>query len=46
MSHSYNPYTNVIDTMTKAMELGHIEIDIRIEILKKSPEGDKSISSC
>ena len=45
MSHSYNPYTNVIDTMTKAMELGHIDQSM-FEILKKSPAGDKSISSC
>ncbi len=33
MSHSYNPYTNVIDTMTQAMELGHIDQSM-FEILK------------
>ena len=25
MSHTYDPYTNVINTMTKAMEIGHID---------------------
>lgn len=33
MPRSYNPYTNVIDTMTKAMELGHIDQSM-FEILK------------
>ena len=33
MSHTYDPYTNVIDTMTKAMELGHIDQSM-FEILK------------
>ena len=33
MSHTYNPYTNVIDTMTKAMEIGHIDQSM-FEILK------------
>lgn len=33
MSHSYNPYTNVIDTMTNAMEIGHIDRSM-FEILK------------
>lgn len=33
MSHKYDPYTNVIDTMTKAMELGHIDQSM-FEILK------------
>ena len=33
MSHTYDPYTNVIDTMTKAMEIGHIDQSM-FEILK------------
>ncbi len=33
MPHSYDPYTNVIDTMTKAMELGRIDQSM-FEILK------------
>ena len=33
MSHTYNPYTNVINTMTKAMEIGHIDSSM-FEILK------------
>lgn len=33
MSHTYDPYTNIIDTMTKAMELGHIDQSM-FEILK------------
>lgn len=33
MSRTYDPYTNVIDTMTKAMELGHIDPSM-FEILK------------
>lgn len=33
MSQTYDPYTNVIDTMTKAMELGHIDQSM-FEILK------------
>ncbi len=33
MSDTYDPYTNVIDTMTKAMELGHIDQSM-FEILK------------
>ena len=33
MSHTYDPYTNVIDTMTKAMELGHIDQSM-FELLK------------
>ena len=33
MSHTYDPYTNVIDTMTKAMEIGHINQSM-FEILK------------
>ncbi len=33
MAHTYDPYTNVIDTMTKAMEVGHIDQSM-FEILK------------
>lgn len=33
MSRTYDPYTNVIDTMTKAMEVGHIDQSM-FEILK------------
>ena len=33
MSRTYDPYTNVIDTMTRAMELGHIDQSM-FEILK------------
>lgn len=33
MSHTYDPYTSVIDTMTKAMEIGHIDQSM-FEILK------------
>ena len=33
MSETYNPYTNVIHTMTRAMELGHIDQSM-FEILK------------
>ena len=33
MSNTYYPYTNVIDTMTKAMEIGHIDQSM-FEILK------------
>lgn len=33
MSRTYDPYTNVIDTMTKAMELGHVDPSM-FEILK------------
>lgn len=33
MSRTYDPYTNVIDTMTKAMEVGHIDPSM-FEILK------------
>lgn len=33
MPHSYDPYQNVIDTMTKAMEVGHIDQSM-FEILK------------
>ena len=33
MSHTYDPYTNVINTMTKAMEIGHIDSSM-FEILK------------
>ena len=44
MRHTYNPYKNVIDVMEKAMKLGNIDTSM-FEILKKSAEGDKSLSS-
>ena len=33
MAQAYDPYTNVIHTMTKAMEIGHIDQSM-FEILK------------
>lgn len=42
MSHTYDPYTNVIDTMTKAMEIGHINQSM-FEILKILSARPKSI---
>lgn len=41
MSHSYDPYTNMIDTMTKAMEPGHID-QSTFEILKNPQRETKA----
>ena len=41
MSKAYDPYENVIDVMTEAMEVGHIDKKM-FEIIK-STERNKSI---